>query len=103
MDVKTKHDKYSSYKTKRQWASEGFLPKKSAKGVKLWNNRYCQVSSIYYAPDEVVKASPKQILKHFAPEREAARLRKEKRLEEEKRIDEEYQRSLFIEDITGPY
>ena len=69
MHVKT-DIKYSSYKTARQWAKNGFLPKKDAVGVKLWANQYCQDCFEYFSLDDVIKATSEDIALFFKPERD---------------------------------
>lgn len=53
MEVKTKHDKYKYFKTKKQLLEEGLTP--TTEGVELWINQYCKVSAIYY---DTTKAEP---------------------------------------------
>lgn len=57
MKAKNYCPEYEKYKTIRQWALLGQLPKKDAKGVELWANRNCQASYVYYSPDEVEPAT----------------------------------------------
>ena len=76
------HKQYPDFRTVRQWAKEGFLPKKGAKGIELWSNRYCQHSYLYFGPDEVKAATAEQLKAFFKPERD---IRNEKARERRKR------------------
>lgn len=51
MKAKNYCPEFEEYKTIRQWALLGQLPKKDAKGVELWANRNCQTSYVYYKFD----------------------------------------------------
>lgn len=64
------HTTHPEYKTIRQWALAGYLPKHDAQGVELWANCFCQDKFIYYSPEEVEPASPERLREYFAPERE---------------------------------
>lgn len=66
MKAKNYCPEYEKYKTIRQWALLGQLPKKDAKGVELWANRNCQASYVYYSPDEVVPATEKELQDFFS-------------------------------------
>lgn len=57
MQIKNYHEEYAQHKTVRQWALEGYVPKKDAKGVELWADRNCQSMFVYYSPDEVEPAT----------------------------------------------
>ena len=70
MKAKNYCPEYEKYKTIRQWALLGQLPKKDAKGVELWANRNCQSSYVYYSPDEVDPATEKELQDFFQPERD---------------------------------
>ena len=95
MKAKNYCPEFEEYKTIRQWALLGQLPKKDAKGVELWANRNCQTSYVYYSPDEVVPATEKELQDFFQPEkerrREQARAYRKARLEREQ---EEREREL---------
>lgn len=66
MKAKNYCPEFEEYKTIRQWALLGQLPKKDAKGVELWANRNCQTSYVYYSPDEVVPATEKELQDFFS-------------------------------------
>ena len=53
MEIKTKHEKYANYKTKKQLAEEGLMP--SGKGVELWTNGSCSATAIYYDATKATK------------------------------------------------
>ena len=94
---KTKvHNYYPEYKTGRQWAREGYLPKDGAKGESMWTNRYCQRVAIYFAPDEVRPATDEQVHQYFAADRQrrnaAARQRRERIKAAEKAAEEQKKR-----------
>ena len=92
MKAKNYCPEFEEYKTIRQWALLGQLPKKDAKGVELWANRDCQTSYVYYSPDEVEAATEKELQDFFQPERDRknklARLNRKwrKEAEETKRL-----------------
>lgn len=69
MKEKNRSAEFAAYKTERQWALEGKLPKEENTGIELWSNRNHNKSYIYYSPDEVVEANPSD-LKLFFCERE---------------------------------
>ncbi len=77
MKIKTKT--YPDYKTVRQWAEEGFLPKKGARSIKLWSNGYCNRWFRYYRPDQVEAATQEQLDAFFAKERQRKKARKQQR------------------------
>ena len=68
MKAKNYCPEFEEYKTIRQWALLGQLPKKDAKGVELWANRNCQASYVYYSPDEVEPATEKELQDFFQSE-----------------------------------
>lgn len=88
MQVKNYHPEYNKHKTIRQWALDGFLPKKDAEGIELWSNQNCEHQYRYYSPDEVEQASKEQLYEFFGPERErknaASRRRRRKKSREKK-------------------
>ena len=79
-------NKYPNYKTKRQWALQGFLPKDTAQGIELWTNQFCSYHYIYYSIDEVSKATDEQLEDFFKPERER---KNRKAREERQRLKEQ--------------
>ena len=62
MKAKNYCPEFEEYKTIRQWALLGQLPKKDAKGVELWANKNYQASYMYYSPDEVDPATEKELI-----------------------------------------
>ncbi len=82
--MKVHNADYSDYKTARQWAKQGFLPIKSAIGVELWANCYCQNSYVYYSVDEVAPASAEQLSEFFKPERERKNAKAKMRRQQKK-------------------
>ena len=105
MKAKNYCPEYEKYKTIRQWALLGQLPKKDAKGVELWANRNCQASYVYYSPDEVVPATEKELQDFFQPERDRknklARLNRKWRKEAEEKKRQEEQKKIF--ELKLPY
>lgn len=104
--MKVKNYDYPDYKTARQWAKEGYLPKENVEGIELWANRNCQHSFIYYSVEDVEKADKARLDTFFAPERarknELAKKRRAKRrakIEAERRAEEQEK----IEQIIKPY
>lgn len=110
-------EKFPNYKTERQWAKRGYLPKHGAEGITLWTNPYYASYYPYFSPDEVEAATPEQLHEYFRPERERqnqlAKIRrkrkKEKRLAEIAREKEEAERRQqkeikgMIQDAALPY
>lgn len=72
---------HSGYKTVRQWALAGYLPRDGAEGIKLWANRNCQRGKfLYFSPNDVRPATEIEIKEFFAEERERRnRKRRERR------------------------
>ena len=105
MKAKNYCPEYEKYKTIRQWALLGQLPKKDAKGVELWANRNCQASYVYYSPDEVVPATEKELQDFFQPERDRknklARLNRKWRKEAEEKKRQEEQKKIFDEAVEA--
>ena len=93
MKVKNYCPEFEEYKTIRQWALLGQLPKKDTKGVELWANKNCQASYVYYSPDDVEPATEKELQDFFQPERDRknklARLNRRSRGKETPRGTEE--------------
>lgn len=61
MDIKN-NGNYTNYKTETQWKKMKMVPKNNAKGTKLWANRFCQASYLYYSKDEVQPMNEKELL-----------------------------------------
>ena len=99
MKAKNYCPEFEEYKTIRQWALLGQLPKKDAKGVELWANRNCQASYVYYSPDEVEPATEKELQDFFQPERDRknklARLNRKWHKEAEEKKRQEEQKKIF--------
>ena len=101
---------YPDYKTIRQWALSGFLPKEKAEGIELWSNGNCKHKYIYYSPEEVVAATEEQLTEFFRPEKdrrnekEKIRRRKERaeQLERMERERKEEQQEM-IYNAVKPY
>lgn len=105
MKVKNYCPEFEEYKTIRQWALLGQLPKKDAKGVELWANKNCQASYVYYSPDEVDPATEKELQDFFQPERDRknklARLNRKWRKEAEEKKRQEEQKKIFDEAVEA--
>lgn len=105
MKAKNYCPEFEEYKTIRQWALLGQLPKKDAKGVELWANRNCQTSYVYYSPDEVEPATEKELQDFFQPERDRknklARLNRKWRKEAEEKKRQEEQKKIFDEAVEA--
>lgn len=101
---------YPDYKTVRQWALQGFLPKEGATGIELWTNTAYQDTYIYYSPDEVVAATAEQLSEFFRPERDR-RNRKAKARREQQRVERlaaiererEQEQQEIIDNAVRPY
>lgn len=97
--VKARSDCYQDYKTIRQWAIRGFLPKKGEKGTPLWTNRHHQTAYLYFSPEQVEQATPEALKWFFQPERErrndnARKNRKRKREQAEREQREREQAAM---------
>lgn len=90
------HTSHPEYKTARQWAKAGYLPKQDSDGLELWANCYCQDKYLYYSPQEVEPADPEQIRAFFAPEREKQN-RRARELRSQQREQRERQARYQIE------
>ena len=87
--MKIKSKSFPDYKTLRQWALYGYLPKEGATGIKLWANPYYNNSYTYYSPDEVEKATDDQINTILAPERERRKQQSKEYRERQKEVQQE--------------
>ena len=108
--MKTHSTDYPEYKTIRQWALKGFLPKDGAEGIELWANRMYQDKFIYYSPDEVAAASKDQLDAFFKDEKERAKAlakearEKRKREKQKQARKEEYRNRIdLVAQISKPY
>ena len=105
MKAKNYCPEFEEYKTIRQWALLGQLPKKDAKGVELWANKNCQASYMYYSPDEVDPATEKELQDFFQPERDRknklARLNRKWHKEAEEKKRQEEQKKIFDEAVEA--
>lgn len=105
MKAKNYCPEFEEYKTIRQWALLGQLPKKDAKGVELWANKNCQASYMYYRPDEVDPATEKELQDFFQPERDRknklARLNRKWHKEAEEKKRQEEQKKIFDEAVEA--
>ena len=61
---------HEGYLTIRQWAKKGYLPKENITGTRLWANRNCQQSFLYYTKDEVELATQTALDAYWQPERQ---------------------------------
>lgn len=55
------------FKTKRQWAKYGYLPIDDNLGSREWTNCFCQQTALYYTKEQVMKATPEQIVEYERP------------------------------------
>ena len=97
--VKARSDCYQDYKTIRQWAIRGFLPKKGEKGTPLWTNRHHQTAYLYFSHEQVEQATPEALKWFFQLERErrndnARKNRKRKREQAEREQREREQAAM---------
>ena len=53
MKVKRYYPEYKNWLTEKQWLSKGKVIIDMTKTVTLWSNQFCNVSSVYAAPDNV--------------------------------------------------
>lgn len=99
-------DEYREYKTIRQWAKQGYLPKEGAQGIELWANCNYQDSYTYYSPEEVETAATEQLAEFFAPERkrknELAKKRRAK-ARAERESEKERKQQEKINEAVRPY
>lgn len=89
MKPKPWSDDKQDYRTMRQWAMRGFLPKPGEHGTPLWSNKYHQYVYLYFSPDQVEQATPEALKSFFQPERER---RNKKARENRKRKREQAER-----------
>lgn len=94
--MKTRNDEYPDYRTRRQWALRGCLPKPGERGTALWANRHHQAGFLYFSPEQVEQATPEALAEFFRPERErrnqrARALRRKKKEEKALRQQEREQ------------
>ena len=59
--METRNDEYPGYRTKRQWAIRGFLPKPGERGTVLWANQHYHASFLYFSPEQVEQATPEAL------------------------------------------
>ena len=101
------HTDHPEYKTARQWAKLGKLPKRNARKLTMWANHWCATSHDFYAPDDVEPADPERLKKFFAKERERlntqARERYAKNKEREKQFAARREIAQHIEELTAAY
>ena len=101
-----KKKEHPGYKTRRQWAKLGMLPKVNAAGIELWSNQYCQLQCTYFGPNDVETASAEQIAEFFKPERERQKKkRQQKRAEQIAAIEREHRKEQqkLINNAIRPY
>lgn len=46
------HTDHPEYKTARQWAKLGKLPKRNARKLTMWANHWCATQHDFFAPDK---------------------------------------------------
>lgn len=66
MEVKTKHEKYNDFLTKKQLAEKGLIP--TDEGVDLWTNSYQSKSAVYFDSTKAVKLETIYIWKNYFPD-----------------------------------
>ena len=64
------HTDNPQYKTARQWAKMGYLPRRRAPSVRMWTNHFCGTAYDYYSPADVEPADPERLQKFFEKENE---------------------------------
>lgn len=109
MKPKPWSDDKQDYRTMRQWAMRGFLPKPGEHGTPLWSNKYHQYVYLYFSPDQVEQATPEALKSFFQPERERRnkkarenRKRKREQAEREQREREQAERDAAISEAVTP-
>ncbi len=65
MKIKTKHEEYKDFLTKKQLAELGLIPAANDKGVELWTNPYMSKSATYYDSNKAVKLETVYIWKNY--------------------------------------
>lgn len=78
--------------TERQWAEKGYVKNDDAVGEKMWSNRFCQHSFVYYSESEVHKATTEELDAYWLPiEKKQSEKRKLKRRQKatEKKAEQE--------------
>lgn len=65
MKIKTKHEEYKDFLTKKQLAELGLIPAANDKGVELWTNPYMSKSATYYDSNKAVKLENVYIWKNY--------------------------------------
>lgn len=80
---------YKGSKTKAQWAAEGKAVNRNASGERLWHNRFCQSSGMYYREEDTHPASIEEIHEWKEEKRRAAKARYVKRKEKKERLQRE--------------
>lgn len=89
---------YKDGKTKVQWAAEGRMVNRNALGEKLWHNRFCQSSGIYYRKEDTHPANAEEIREWKEEKCRAARERYAKRKAKKEHLKrEEAERATSLE------
>ena len=88
MKVKRYYPEYKDWKTEKQWAKEKLTIADRSKAVELWSNQFCQVASLYAAPDNVRPMTVEELEAEKAKRKKAYAERKIK--QERKKQREEY-------------
>ena len=99
--MKVKNIDYPDYKTARQWAKQGYLPKEGATGIELWSNRNCVNRYVYYSPNEVAVATTRQLSEFFEPERERQRAKAKERRQIKKEENERLRKKKHQEIVNN--
>lgn len=95
--MKTKNYDYPTYKTIRQWALEGYLPNQDAAGIRLYSNKHYTYSFIYYGPQDVRRATQKELQDFFKPERDRKNARRRQLRQEKKQQEKERELAKLCE------
>lgn len=63
MEIKTKHEKYKDFATRKQLIAQGLIP--TSEGVDLWTNQYMSKVATYYDTKKAVKLDTVYIWKNY--------------------------------------
>jgi DNA polymerase-3 subunit epsilon len=101
------HTDHPEYKTARQWAKLGKLPKRNARKLRMWANHWCVTAHDFYAPDDVEPADPERLKKFFAKERERLNTQARERYNKSKERGNQWaahrEIAQHIEELTAAY
>lgn len=82
------------YKTERQWNLAGFAINPGEEGERYWTNGNCQVSAVYFLPEQTHEMSEQEHKDFKESEKAAKKARAEKRKEQERREQEQWEKLM---------